>query len=547
MSDWLNDNKRGLGIVRVSSRRQEGNISHETQEAEIRAYCDRLGIRLEAVLRIVESAKDSDARKKYAEAIARALTDDVRHVLFYMYDREARNMTDSERNEKLVKAGLLCIHYVREMKVLHKDSSDSDFFIRDVQAVTNKHFSRNLSSKVNDAMRQKAETGWYPSNQLPLGYALQRAKDEHGREMKRGAIVVRDPNERRVRQVVREFELRAEGQTFEQIRESIIAEGFIPLERASQYRANVIEARISNPFYTGCFVWQGQMYPGKHEKIVPEHLILAARAVARGRRPKPRDLAGNGCLAGGLWIRCSCGCAIVYEPVRKQYRNGTRQTFHYYRCTNGKKVHERRLYVREELLWRQFEGAVDAIQLPAAVAGEIAQALNESHRMYVAKATARILELKRQIKDLEATEDRDYQHFDQGVIDADFFRRQRSKLREKRADLTRELERAQSAAAGGYRETAATVVELAKCAKDLYLSRSPLERREFLEKLVSNPILEGASLRYDLKKPFRTLAEMNVSGEWRARMDQFLTECALLQGGNFLGDPIFSTPEPGDR
>lgn len=545
MQDWIDGNRRSLGIVRISSRRQEGNISHETQEAEIRAYCERHGLKLDAIVRIVESARDSEDRKRYTEAINRALAQDVRHVLFYMYDRESRNLTDNERNEKLVKAGLICIHYVRESKVLHRDSPDSEFFIRDVQAAANKQFIRNLSAKVNDSMKRKAETGWYPSNQLPLGYALAHQKDESGREIKRGAIVVRDPDEKRVRQVFREFEMRAQGLTFEQIREQIVAEGFIPADRVSRYRANVIEARINNPFYTGCFVWQGVTYAGKHERIIPEQLIQAARAVARGRRLRPRDPDGHGALAGGLWIRCVCGCAVVYEPVRKRYRNGTRQTFHYYRCTNGRRVHERRLYVREELLWKQFEGAVSAIQVPADVAGDIARALNESHRMFSARAGARVLELKRQIRDLETREDRDYQNFDQGVIDADFFRRRRAELRERRTDLTRELERAQAATTGGFRETAESVVELAKYAKDLYLSRSPLERRAFLEKLVSNPILEGASLRYDLKKPFRTLAEMNISGEWRARMDEFLTECATLQGGNFLGDPIFSTPESG--
>src|SRR6478609_9512454 len=135
--DWRLGNDRALAILRVSSQRQKDGISHDTQEAEIKQYCSRHGLQLEETHRIVESAKDSADRKKFKAAIDSALTNDLRHILFYMYDRETRNLSDNERNEKLVKSGLIVIHYVRENKVLHKDSPDSEFFIRDVQAAAN--------------------------------------------------------------------------------------------------------------------------------------------------------------------------------------------------------------------------------------------------------------------------------------------------------------------------------------------------------------------------------------------------------------------------
>lgn len=405
MTDWIGTNRRSLAIIRISSRRQEGNISQDVQEREIRDYCAQNGLSLESIHKFTESGKDSDDRKKYAAAIAAALTQDIRHVLFYMYDREARNLTDNEKNEKLVRAGLLVLHYVRDHKVLHQDSSDSDYFIRDVQAVTSKQFIRNLTAKVNDAMKQKADTGWYPSNQLPLGYALQKLKDERGRELKRGAIVVRDPDEKRVRQVIREFELRAQGLTFNEIKSQIISEGFIPKGKVNQYRPNVIEARISNRFYEGVFLWKGVTYTGKHERIVPDSLIQAARAVGRGRKLRHRDPEGHGIFAGGAWFKCVCGCAIIYEPVRKIYRSGNVQTFHYYRCTNGKRAHQRKQYIREQLIWDQFTLAVESIQISDELAAKIAEALNATHRSVVTASNRKALELKRKIAELEKEEE----------------------------------------------------------------------------------------------------------------------------------------------
>jgi len=39
-----------------------------------------------------------------------------------------------------------------------------------------------------------------------------------------------------------------------------------------------------------------------------------------------------------------------------------------------------------------------------------------------------------------------------------------------------------------------------KQAKALWMSRSPEEPREFLEMMLSNPVLDGPTLRYEFKK-----------------------------------------------
>ncbi len=65
--------------------------------------------------------------------------------------------------------------------------------------------------------------------------------------------------------------------------------------------------------------------------------------------------------------------------------------------------------------------------------------------------------------------------------------------------------------------TAQRTLELAQRAKELWLSQSPSERRRLLEMLVSNPILDGKTVRYDLRKPFQLLSELKQAPDWRAR------------------------------
>ncbi|MDZ4660427.1 MAG: hypothetical protein SGJ18_02285 [Pseudomonadota bacterium] len=43
-----------------------------------------------------------------------ALAQGIKHILFYIGSREARNLTDNEKNERLIKEDKIIIHYVSE-------------------------------------------------------------------------------------------------------------------------------------------------------------------------------------------------------------------------------------------------------------------------------------------------------------------------------------------------------------------------------------------------------------------------------------------------
>lgn len=81
-----------------------------------------------------------------------------------MADRETRNLADAETIEKLVIGGEIQVHYVKDRKVLNKDSSSGDFFMRDIGAAMAKQFSVVTGQKISAACLHKAEQGWYPGN-----------------------------------------------------------------------------------------------------------------------------------------------------------------------------------------------------------------------------------------------------------------------------------------------------------------------------------------------------------------------------------------------
>lgn len=71
-------------------------------------------------------------------------------------------------------------------------------------------------------------------------------------------------------------------------------------------------------------------------------------------------------------------------------------------------------------------------------------------------------------------------------------------------------------------ESVKSILELATSAKSLWIRKSAQERKEFLNMILSNPILDGVNVRYELKKPFAVLVKMLENPEkesWCARAD----------------------------
>jgi site-specific DNA recombinase len=513
---------QGIAILRVSSHRQKDNTSHETQEAEVRSYAAEAGIEIDRVFHLVESAKATEARKKYHAALNYALKQKIGAILFYMHDREARNLTDNETNERLVRAGQIEIHYVRDRKVLNRNSPEFEYIMRDFMAVNNKQFSRVLSMKVNDAMTAKAEAGWFPNNHVPLGYVHKKIENENGRESKRGTIIVPDPNHKNVKWVQREFELRAQGYTLEQICQMILNENLVPAARGKDYRASTIEKRIKNPFYRGQFRWKGEFYKGKHELIIPKHILDKIDGVPTKAYTR-RFTADEGILAGG-WLKCAdeaCGCNLVYDPKTKINKTtGQVKVFQYYHCTNGRKVHETMsgMNVTEAEIWSQLSTAIEAVTISHDQAHEFSIALNELERELKGGASDSILKLENERVDLESRMNKLVDMYLDVQIEKDLFEKQKARIKVQIQDIDRQIADLKGDSSQVL-ENAESTLELAKIAKDLWKERSDRERRDFLNELLSNPRLRGRTVEYDLKKPFAVLAEMATNQNWRPHGD----------------------------
>ncbi len=531
--EWMGNNNKAIAILRVSTKRQEEGASHSLQEEQVRSWIADYDLNLVVdPIKMAESAKDSENRTQYHRAIEYALKNKVRHILFYMGDREARNLTDNEYNEKLVRQDRIVLHYVRDNKILHKNSSESDFSARDYQAVGNKDFSRRLSMKVLDAMKKKAEDGWFPNNHAPLGYIHQYKTDVNGRQRKRGTIIVKNPDERVVSMVLREFELCAQGYSVIAIRKQIIDEGFVPPSAVKKYSQQGIEGRLKNKFYRGKFDWQGTEYKGQHEIIISKPILDAVDVRFGHKKIRRKESTEKGIFSGG-WLRCGhpeCGLQITCEHAKKKIKEtGEQKEFRYYRCSNSRGIHksQRGSYVLEGDLLAKFENVVEKVQISKSFAEQIAQALNDADDSAKEAIRREMQGFREALAKLHERQSKYLDLLAGGVIRDTDYRMKLEEIESDRRHFTNLLEDAQYKISDAWKFTAQTVLELSKNAKSLWNDGTLEQKLEILKKLCWNPVLEGATLRYDLRKPFATIAKMNESEEWRSQPD--LNRCILRE------------------
>lgn len=527
MEKWNEDlNKKAVAIVRRSSDGQKDNTSATTQIEAMTKYAK--DHKLELVIKpdeIIETAYDSEKRSKYNMLMAQAKKLGAKHILFYNASREARNQSDLDVNTKLIRQGKIIVHHVSDAKVYSKYSSDSDLLLRGFMGLMNENYSRENGTRVRNAFRTKALQGWFPYRHTPLGYIHHKEIDKSGYAIKGTATVIKDPNSENVRLVQREFELRAQGHSYDVIRQKNLEDNIVPVDQIKTYNRTSIEKRLKNEFYWGKFRLTGdeKVYEGRHELIIPAKVLKAVKAINDGNVSIQRKTIMNGDDVFRGWLVCGhpqCRRQITYERKEKTLKStGEAKVYHLYRCSNSRKIHDKNTYVSESDIWEQFEPAVTALSISEEFAQDITNALNETHDKQKAAIRKQMEGFRVELRGLEGKEDIAYDDFKRGLLDDRGYRRQIDRVREDRKHYESEIERLTLTISDEAMVSVKKVLELAINAKELYISMNREDRLAYLKKVCSNQTLDGLTLQYQLKSPFARLSDWKENQNWRRVRD----------------------------
>lgn len=520
MNSWQdNPNKKAFALVRRSSAGQKDNTSADTQIREIINYCARNGLELVRTEPFIETAFKQSQRTKYYACIEEALQSNIKHIVFFASSRESRNLSDIEHNEKLVKEGRLIIHHVSEGKVYWEGTPDGEFTNREIVAVMNKNESRGNATKMKAAYKTKALAGWWPYRHTPLGYIHQKRRDEYGNGIKGTAQLVPDPDCRKVKLVQREFELRAEGLSYSDIRQKVIFEGLVPPSMLKSYSKQGLEKRLKNPLYRGYFYLCGESvrYEGKHQLIIAADVLrLVDASFGKSRVHKTKNPAA---VFTDGWIRCAhpeCQRQLTYDPKTKVIKStGAVKTYHYFRCTNSRGIHSKLVNWTEEKLWEGFEPAVVALAITPEFAKDIADALNETQEKQKSAIKKQMAGFRLELEALRTERGNAVRLFASGKIIESDYNKFVKEIENREDHYVNELERLNISISDAGMISIKKVFELTINAKTLWKSMEHTERLEYLKKVCSNPVLDGLTVRFELKKPFARLASWKENQDWR--------------------------------
>lgn len=523
-------------LCRISDQKQEDGYSLDAQERFGIEYCQKKGFNVIEKFRFVETGSKVGKRNKFDAMmdfiriqVDRRKTNRPIHLIVEKPDRLTRNFTNREQLQLLVMMGKLEIHYYKDRRIVDKNCSPADIFTDDMMTSVSKYIALNIAREVKKGLLEKARNGWYPAHP-PIGYKYTRdgIVGKHGR--KEARIIV-DTEMKPI--VYRIFELRAvQRKSYEAI-SNVIREEFKDLKgRTYKFTKSGVEKILVHPFYGGTFEWAGETYEGKHEVFIPPSWIDMAQGKMRGTPNKPMPLGPF-----SQFMKCAipeCGCQVIYHPITKRNRRtGTERVYHYYHCTDGKRVHKklglREVNVSEAKIWEQFEQAVQSFSINETVAKTIAARMFEMNQESAAKAKQQHDENKQRLEAMIRKADQLYDDYAKQLIDEDDYRRLKAKSKDEMQVLRRKLENDYESTQSLVQERLKFTLELAKDAESNWNSSTPPARVVLLKNVLWNFSLDGLNVRYDLKKPFAVLSEIKLKGvseKWCAREDLNLHEIA---------------------
>ncbi len=488
-------------------------LSIESQRRELaRSFGDRDEIEIVRTFEEARSAK-TPGRPVFNEMLAFIEAGHADGIVSWAPDRLARNSIDGGRIIYLLDTGGL--KDLRFSTYTFENNSQGKFMLQ-IMFGQSKYYSDALSENVKRGNRTKLENGWRP-NQAPLGYVNDKA----------AKTIVRDPM---LFPLVRQmFDLALTGRySCRQI--AAIARddwgfrtpkrrrmGGKPLSMASAHRI------LTNPFYAGHLVWNGDHYAGRHEPLVtPDEFRRVQTLIRRPDRTRAKTYS----FAFTGLIKCGgCGCGVTAEHKVNAY--GRRYV--YYHCTRrmlGPRC--RQPAVQVGALEAQIVAFLSGLACEPSVEAWLLRNLAQLNKATIEASKARhfsveaaLAAIDEELRELRAMRTRAL------ISDAELVE-DRARLEGERQSLSDKL--AAPAAAQDMFELFRDAISFSKHAVDRFQTSDPAGKRMVLEMVGSNFLLTDKILSIQAAKPFVSMGE--------------IADCLSLRG---VDDDVPTFSKSGER
>lgn len=407
--------KKAVLYARVSSKRQEEEgFSIPAQIEFLTEYARQNNFIIEAQFVEAETAKRA-GRKEFNNMLKYIEANSIDAILAEKTDRVYRNLKDYLTLDEFKQ---LEVHLVKENMIISEKSSSHIKFMHGIKVLMAKQYIDNLSEEVKKGKDRKAKEGYYPQ-QAPVGYM-----NVDGVDKKR--IIVPDPDKAPF--ICKLFTMYNHGTySISELRKLLFAEGFN--HKGKPYSKARLLAILHDPFYIGKFMYNGVMYEGKHDPLVPDEIFYSVQRSFNQSKARSHDTEF---LYTGLIYCGHCGCQMTAELKKGKYV--------YYHCTGKRGGNCKADWIREEKLDEAFMDLIRRIPNPDGKLFDLIRAgIKEARKLKGEYEERSVEEIQKQINRLQVRIDNLYTDKLDRKITEEFWKERHNKWYEEKEELIQKL------------------------------------------------------------------------------------------------------------
>lgn len=466
-------------------------LSIQSQIQELRRYAEREKLRVVAMKEEAKSAK-TPGRPVFNAMLKEIERGHANGILAWHPDRLARNALDGGQIIQLLDTGTLAD--MRFPTYTFENTSQGKFMLA-IMFGQSKYYVDSLSENVRRGNRTKREMGWLP-NMAPIGYL--NARSQAGEK-----IVTADPDRFLLIQKLWRLFLTGSYSVTQLLDIATDQMGLRTLQRKRRGGMPLVISGLyrllTNPFYAGHIVHQGQWYQGKHPAMVSmEEFGRIQDLLGNGSRARP---VRHSFAYTGL-IRCgNCGCSITAE----EHVNSYGSHYVYYRCTKRRRATDcAEQYLEERPMERQILGFLDSFYVDDDKLGEVLDLLDQERKNGEGGARGVKESLSNALEACGRNLDKLTKLCYRGLITEDEFIRQRDELTQEQKTLASRLDGLSNER---WFELSRNLFLFSNRARFWLVHGDQAEKRLILATVGSNLTLKDKLLSIDARKPFNILRE----------------------------------------
>jgi site-specific DNA recombinase len=405
--------------LRVSTDEQasDGHVSLDVQRLRCQEYAQRHGLLVVAEYVDVESAYDG-RRPRFQQMLQDAEAGRFRHIVVFRADRFSRDVADAFPTLRRLERARVRLHSTLE--------DLSNWLLSSITFVLAEEESRRISARVRPAKEYRARQGYYPSK---LPYGARRGSD---------GVVVWDPVDGAIVQEM--YRRLLSGWSLRRL-QGWLREA-VPGRR---WEISYIEDLLRNPLYAGRVRWRGEVYPGRHDALVPPAEWERTQEVLTGRYRHKRPLRAQYAVAG--LARCGFCFSRLYMTYAKPGKPPL-AWYHYLVCprarsrvqADGSRGDCPGATARADRLEEWFREQLRRLVVDQTLLRGITVALEERRRLDIERRETEREAHRRRAEELRRRLDRLTEGYLEGVVPREEYLRWQPRL-------SRELEEAEKEAA----------------------------------------------------------------------------------------------------